>query len=353
MMAEISIVISVYNVKSEYFRQCMQSVLAQSFEDYEVIIVDDGSTNGVEKLCDRYADGDRRVQVIHQENRGVSEARNIGTERAAGKWIIYLDPDDWWENHTLGRLIRTLKERDPDVLVFSYYDNYEEDGTQYARSCWRTPHPLYTEADKKLMRNMQVGLMDESRRKLTGYFGSACMQISRLEFIRKNQLKFQSDLRKSEDMIYDLQLLEKVEKLGILDMAFYHYRHHPASACNRYTPDIEEIMESTIRALEGFCAEKDEEYGQALQYFMAKYYVDILRLKYFHKANPNRRGERLREWRKFLNRPYGSDKMKHTDIRILYGKRKIMAVFLFISFKIRSYSILRAVYKIYYAVKKE
>ena len=250
-MAEVSIVLPVYNVDFEQFHQCVDSIRKQTFQEYEAILVDDGSTNGVEILCDDYVKRDKRFKVIHQKNKGLPAARNAGTKVATGRWIIYCDSDDWWETLDRVFLCEYMREKDLEVLVFAYFDNFPD--MENGRHCWQEPHPVYVPADKKLIHNMQLGLLDESIRRLTGYFGSVCIQIHSLTFLRQHHLVFNEKMGKSEDMIFNLYMLDVVKKLGILDIPFYHYRRHPASMCHHYDGNIEKKIGDVEKELYRFC----------------------------------------------------------------------------------------------------
>ena len=94
MIDKVSIIVPVYNIEN-YIRVCVESILAQTYESFELILVDDGSKDNSGILCDEYAAIDSRVKVIHKENGGVSSARNTGLQQAKGKWIMYVDGDDW------------------------------------------------------------------------------------------------------------------------------------------------------------------------------------------------------------------------------------------------------------------
>src|SRR5690606_27273688 len=94
MMPKVSVIIPVYNAE-KYLRECIDSVLAQTFDDFELLLINDGSTDGSGKICDEYAQKDARVKVFHKENGGVSSARNLGLDNAKGEWITFIDSDDW------------------------------------------------------------------------------------------------------------------------------------------------------------------------------------------------------------------------------------------------------------------
>ena len=121
---EISVILPVYNV-ADYIDCCMESLLAQTFGDFEALLIDDGSTDSSGAVCEKWAAKDPRVRVIHKENGGVSSARNRGIEEAKGKWLAFVDPDDWLDPAYLETLLRTAEEADAD---FCECDLYRVDG---------------------------------------------------------------------------------------------------------------------------------------------------------------------------------------------------------------------------------
>lgn len=116
----ISLVVPVYNVQ-EYLPECLDSLLGQSFAAIEIILVDDGSTDASAEICDRYAARDGRIRVVHQQNAGVSKARNVGIRLARGKYLGFVDGDDWVDRDYCKRLYETLIDYRADISICSYY----------------------------------------------------------------------------------------------------------------------------------------------------------------------------------------------------------------------------------------
>lgn len=112
----ISVIIPVYNVK-DYLRQCLDSVIGQSFRQLEIIVVDDGSTDGSGAICDAYARTDDRIRVYHTENRGLASARNYGLDRASGAYLFFADSDDWMDENAMSLLLETAAAYDADIAV--------------------------------------------------------------------------------------------------------------------------------------------------------------------------------------------------------------------------------------------
>lgn len=115
----ISIIVPVYNVE-KYLKKCIESVLRQTYKDFELILVNDGSTDKSGKICDEYLKLDKRIRVIHKKNGGLSDARNIGIKAAKGEYIAFLDSDDWIENNCYETLINLIKENNADISICNF-----------------------------------------------------------------------------------------------------------------------------------------------------------------------------------------------------------------------------------------
>ena len=122
---KISVIVPVYKAE-HYLARCVDTLLAQTFDDFEVILVDDGSPDNSGAICDEYALKDKRVRVIHQPNAGVSMARQKGLDNARGEYVIHADPDDWVEPDMLKELYAKAKEEDADMVICDFYAHYGE-----------------------------------------------------------------------------------------------------------------------------------------------------------------------------------------------------------------------------------
>lgn len=117
-MVKVSVVIPVYKVE-KYLRECVDSVLAQSCTELEVILVDDGSPDRCGQICDEYAAADKRVSVIHKQNGGLSDARNAGLKRASGKYVLFVDSDDMIANNAVEKLLAAAEKNDAQIVYLS------------------------------------------------------------------------------------------------------------------------------------------------------------------------------------------------------------------------------------------
>ena len=128
-MAEVSIIVPVYQVEN-YLRQCVDSILAQTFTDFELILVDDGSKDRSGQICDEYAEMDERVKVIHKENSGPSDTRNRGIEQAAGNYFMFVDSDDYIAPTMVECLYQSILKENADIAACNFLYSFEDDRNQ-------------------------------------------------------------------------------------------------------------------------------------------------------------------------------------------------------------------------------
>ena len=124
----ISVIVPVYNTE-KYLDRCIQSILAQTYTDFELLLIDDGSTDLSGEICDKYAEQDSRVKVFHKENGGVSSARNLGLDKANGDWVTFVDADDWVTTLYLNNLSDNTNSADFVVSIVGENDNISYQGS--------------------------------------------------------------------------------------------------------------------------------------------------------------------------------------------------------------------------------
>ena len=125
MSPKVSIIVPVYKAE-KYLHRCVDSIIAQTFKDWELLLVDDGSPDNSGKLCDEYAQKDNRIKVFHKENGGVSSARQMGLDNATGEYTIHADPDDWVEPTMLEELYAKAIEDNADMVICDYFNEYTD-----------------------------------------------------------------------------------------------------------------------------------------------------------------------------------------------------------------------------------
>lgn len=205
----LSIVIPVYNAV-KYLEQCVKSILSQSFINYEIILVDDGSTDGSSRICDEYEMKDKRIKVLHQSNAGASHARNIGIRKAQGDYIWFIDADDWIEDGFLSKL---PWDRMADIVFFGFkrITQSSEDSCRITSSS--------QEFDGDLGEVLCTLFVNENQ-----FFGYTWNKIFKRSIILDNDILFREHLIIKEDEVFTLEYCKHIATLLISSATPYNYR---------------------------------------------------------------------------------------------------------------------------------
>lgn len=208
----ISIIIPVYN-KVKYLERTLNSVLEQSFTNFELILVDDGSNDGSEKVCDRYALKDERVKVIHIPNGGVSNARNIGLDIAQGEYVQFVDSDDYLHPNMLVNLYNIMKEYHPDIIVSGITK------VNHAFEELVTNVPSLNGLINKL--EMLESFAEEQKK--TGLYGCVSNKFIKRQKIEEINLRFNPDIKLAEDLDFYLDLYNHIKNIYFENKSYYYY----------------------------------------------------------------------------------------------------------------------------------
>lgn len=228
----VSFIVAVYNIE-EYIGACIESLLAQTGAAFEILLVDDGSTDKSGVICDRYAEKDRRITVIHQQNAGQSKARNVGLARARGCWISFVDGDDWLDGSMLETLSASLTPQ-LDILFYSY--SSVSGNKTVDHSCGASPRPL-SRAD---FIDIQKDILDtrmKNRAGLNTPVASMCTKVYRRDFLLATSVQCDERLRTAQDLLFNFQVLFRANTGLYIDKPFYNYRMVASSTSNKYRPD--------------------------------------------------------------------------------------------------------------------
>ena len=205
----ISIIIPVYNT-AHYLDLCLESVLEQSYTDWECILVDDGSTDNSGEICDKWGKRDNRFVIIHQKNQGVSSARNHGLEKSKGEFICFIDSDDWVEPMYLSHLYDGMKNNEEVDMVVSGFIS-EGDKSEFIKPQKKQIIKLRPEETKDIMENINL---------LYSPWGI----LNRASVIKDNLLCFPIDMSFGEDTTFNYLYLRHVQGIIFIPEADYHYR---------------------------------------------------------------------------------------------------------------------------------
>ena len=208
----ISIIVPVYNVEA-YLDECIQSIVSQSYTNWECILINDGSTDKSGEICDTWSNKDYRIQVIHQSNQGVSTARNTGIQYAKGEFITFIDSDDWIEKDYLTNLIVTASLNPSDLCVSGIIQNLNN-GTCFI---YKPSHQI----SFNLNAENNHYFIDLNQKYLL--YGPTA-NLYRTQIIQEHQIKFNTDISYGEDLLFNYEYLEHVDTIACINQASYHYR---------------------------------------------------------------------------------------------------------------------------------
>lgn len=238
---KVSIVVPVYNA-GKYLSKCIESICNQTYENTEVILVDDGSTDDSGKICDRYIK-DRRVKVIHKKNGGQISARKMGVKDSTGDYITFVDADDWIEEDYIEGMVESLyDDMMADMGIALSYRKEFEDGSY-----------IDIKPEKGCLLEERIYKKDEFRQSIWKYYldisdirrhdipVSVWLKIFRSEFIKANYDYVDDDVTRSEDDLTNFILFVKAKSVGIRYKSGYHYVKHPDSSSTMRNNEVEHV----------------------------------------------------------------------------------------------------------------
>lgn len=209
---KISVIVPVYNVE-KFLPRCLDSLLAQTFPDFEILLIDDGSKDRSGDICDKYALKDQRIRVFHKENGGVASARQLGVDEARGEYSIHADADDWIESNMLCDMVDKIGNA--DILVTDYYHNSKLGGQKYMRQ-------KDCATSEELLEAIVKGEV----------FGSLWHKLLRRNLYQS--IEFNTDLTFCEDQLLLFKILTSYKcKVINLHKAYYHYVYNDSSITQR------------------------------------------------------------------------------------------------------------------------
>ncbi len=221
-LPKISVIIPVYKVE-KYLDRCLNSVTKQTYDNLEIILVDDGSPDKCPQLCDEWAKKDKRIVVIHKENAGVSSARNLGLEKASGEYVTFVDSDDTIDESMYEKMMNLMK--DNIDLVFCGFKFITLKGEiEYVKEI----NLLLLEKDKNAVESFYYRPTKFNKNQNT--MGSIWRVIFRNEFLKNNNLKFNTGIKIQEDKEFILRALNCCNGVKVLDENLYNYYQTPNSA---------------------------------------------------------------------------------------------------------------------------
>lgn len=329
---QLSIIIPAYRVE-EYIGKCLQSIVdggRKCLGNFEVIVVDDGSPDSSGDIADSFAEKYSFIKVIHKNNEGVAAARNTGILSSCGKWLYFVDSDDWLVDDAVSLLCeKSLKNNDADVILFDAFKDM--DGQVQA---WEHFDKEHVWTDKQEIFRLQCGMLyyPTSFPNMKVPLAAPWDKIYSREFIVENQLYFNSSLRVLDDMVFNMEVFGKAKKVCYCKDKIYHYRYVSDSITNSYKADRVEKDCEVWGYIGKYIKEREKEWSlEEYEVFLQSFYCRIIksfsiccRLCFFNPQNPKKLCDKTAYIGEILNMQPYADAFHKVHLKNAEWKLKAM-----------------------------
>lgn len=320
---KISVIIPIYNVE-KYLKKCLDSIINQTYRNLEIILVDDGSPDNCGKICDIYAERDKRIKVIHKQNAGVAAARNSGIDIATGKWVAFIDSDDWLDENMFQIAYKEAELYKADIVFF---DGIQEFSDKIKH--WNHFEEDFFSEDINVIRHLSKAMlyfpMSPYNTKVP--LAAPWDKLYNLEFLRKNSIRYTENLKTLDDMVFNMQAFFYARRVRYIRKALYHYRIISTSITNSYKPNRVELDKITFKRIEEII--KQTGFDEAIQAYYAriiKSFSICCRLSFFNKQNQKRHKEKLAYVKEVLGEEPYNKAFRNIDMKHLEGRLKFVVL---------------------------
>lgn len=301
----VSIVVPIFN-SSKWIENCIESILKQNYENIELILINDGSTDNSEIICQKWIKIDNRVQYFYQDNSGVSSARNIGINIAKGKYICFVDSDDWLDPQYVSSMMETASLYNSDITISGIIH-------EFSRPKIIIPRRL--NLVKSIFDEFETGLMSIFQ---TGLLYSPCVNLYKKNIIVENRIRFNEIISYGEDRLFNLDYIKHCQIISTVPSAHYHYRHASSNSLSNL-PETKQLN-TTL-----FLFQSNEKFFREMKFVSckAKYWLytplydafsnHILSLKQFHQTNNLTKLYKL--IRELITSKECKDAVKHANVK--------------------------------------
>lgn len=316
-----SLILPVYNVK-DYLNRCVDSILKQDFDKYEVILVDDGSTDGSSLLCDEIAKLHANISVLHKENGGLSSARNAGAKVAKGQYVFWVDSDDWIENRALTILAKAIENESPDIVKFNYFDVSTTKKEEKISSI---------KCGEYCGKEIKLQIIEDALAHTENVCLSAWSHIYRRDFLLGNKLEYVSErIVGSEDYAFNIEAYLRAESLLVIQDCLYCYDMREGSLSRVYRKNLDikydELHDCFLNSIKKCCL-----YDEIVQSYYSSYIWKTLYVVIGNECYV-RDDHSIKEGKRNIKRILRKDRLKtaihNYDSSKLPWKRRLLLFFM-------------------------
>lgn len=291
-MIKVSVIVPVYKVPLIYLRECFESLRAQTMIESEFIIVSDGAPEEECSICNEYPSLDSRFKFFRRDHAGVSAARNFGIEVAQGKYISFVDADDWIDPSCLDQLYKKASYWNSDIISTNYALS-NENGSDIEFTQWNNDDVLNIEDEVKTAVLREFILLQKK-----SIPGAPCGKLYKKEFLLESQTRFPLNLKIGEDLLFNLRAFSKADITSYTKETCYFYRSNALSATRRFRPDY---FDSIQQMIEEINTQFPHIYDNQLSRLTLIYFYLSWKQCYMHPLNQSNYRTRMNQLVKIIN----------------------------------------------------
>lgn len=329
-MPKVSVIVPVYNA-ADYIERCVKSITAQTLEDIEILLINDGSDDNSAEICEELSNSDDRIKFFNQENSGVSSARNKGLNNASGEWVTFVDSDDWIEPLMCEKAVNAAVKADADIVMWSFW-------SERNKTSIKSHFILEKSGDITIKKNLLQAKMisryaDGDIKGNSISAGATWGKMCRRTLIDENNIRFVVGLTRAQDTVFWLHAFECAKKIEFLNEYLYHYFLSGFSICTgtKYIPDCHIPFEMLMNEYSKFIVRYHNNDVLYINAFYQRAYQVIewyLKHNFANKQNKKSFFERSRCFKNLISSKRYSSAMNNLDTSILPRSTKILAVLL-------------------------
>lgn len=338
---KISFIVPVYNAE-QYLEQCILSIIRIQSTDIEIILINDGSTDGSEKICNMYRELDQRIRILNQDNLGVSVARNNGIKMAVGEWVCFVDADDLLSTEFENDIIKKI-DTNYEIIFYHFQDFVGDHAINRENQ-----YEVEVDYEKEDIRCIRTGLLNVDNKDFKDYLSDSLDYVApwgclyRKDIIEK--CKFPEGIIWSEDRIFKFEYLGKVQKAKVLPGYGYFYRKHEGSVTFSFKENTMSNCQKMCACMKKIVREENSAiFLEAFDLFVVRQFLFALRRSVYHKNNFETYKQRIDHVRKYRETQILAESIEKISI---FNYNKIIIKVPALLFRKRCYWLLDILYRL-------
>jgi glycosyltransferase involved in cell wall biosynthesis len=316
----VSIIVPVYKVPEQYLKKCIESTIAQTLKEIEILLVDDGSPDQCGDICDSYAKKDVRIKVLHKKNGGLSSARNYGCKAAVGKWVMFVDGDDWIEPDMCQSMFEIGEEKQVQLVMCGIMKDYGKSATEYK----------FHLQDGKVYQRQECKWLQQQLLDYNGNIAVAYSKLIRRKLLIDNQIFHDEMLKQgAEGLEFNLRMFERMENAVFINEPFYHYIYNENSISASHNEVNHEFVIKCFEKIKAFIDTSDNKdmlkplFNNRLLYVIITTAIS----GYFNPTNLEPYADKKRKYAAYLEKPIVKEALRIMNTAGI-GKQRAVILFL-------------------------